>query len=212
MEVEPVKEISLGALRGPPNLSLCAVMKVMCGTKNGLHCRQGLWLQPTQAFCVAKLGIKRLVHSVATWATWLPRRLTWSVPPLLLESETPAEKLDGTCCIHTSCWPCGGAHWGSCCLPALPEHQCCLTACLLAAAGRRGQQGHQINRHFSGLSLLFNLCLIVLSLASELEQLYVSKATLFPVQKRKKGEFLNWLIYPGKQIQTQNASLLITVL
>lgn len=34
MQVEPVEEIDLGALRGHPRLSLCTMMKVVCSTND----------------------------------------------------------------------------------------------------------------------------------------------------------------------------------
>lgn len=41
-----------------------------------------------QAFCIANSGTKGLLHRLAAWVTWLPKRLMWSVPLLLLVSET----------------------------------------------------------------------------------------------------------------------------
>lgn len=163
----------LGARRNLPKISFWTVMIVMCSTNDWLHCREELWLQHTQAFCMANSGIVRLLHRLATWVAELPKRLTGPVPLLLSASKTTDlttrwQVLQSLPLLALCRYPDGTA---AAYLP-FPDTECCITECLLATAGREEQEVQQINHDFKCA-----MSIIILSPALKLEQLYVWKAT-----------------------------------
>lgn len=100
-----------------------------------LPCRWELWLQHTQAFRTADSGIKRLLQQLAACVTWLPKRLTQSVPLLPLVPK-PADIKSRLHLLQSHL------------LLALWRNQCCITACVSVTAGRQGQGAQQINQNF----------------------------------------------------------------